>query len=82
MDWWSGTIDDLAAERYEVVLDLVSTILIPGPHAMIESASTRPLFAIFTCEFFGPRGFRIPGVFRRRVIAPARLKLTSGFVLA
>ena len=21
MDWWSGTIDDLAAERYEVVLD-------------------------------------------------------------
>ena len=51
-------------------LGLVSTILIPGPHAMIESASTRPLFAIFTCEFFGARGFRIPGVFRRGYSPP------------
>ena len=71
MDWWSGTIDDLAAERYEVVLDLVSTILIPGPHAMSESVSTRPFFAIFTCEFLGlVVGFKSPGYFGAVFVCP------------
>ena len=59
-------------------LGLVSTILIPGPHAMIGSVSMRPLFAIFTCEFLGLVGFKSPGYFGARLFFPARLNLASG----